>query len=374
MPEILYYPTYTPEKKQLRSLLLFFDAVNLIVPSADQPNVARRRFVETLLAADESLIKFIDPGDRYHRWAADLEFSKLLDHLMRHLCDTGQSMHGNNKPAHKEHVENLLSIGRKPIAMQKVPNDIFYRICDARLGSHVGFYHNPKTQEIVEHDAVFMHPDVAALILSRLSREISSDKRIPSMTFEASSYVTHNFEKFANDPEYGRATNSGTLLLGVSIPLLIPDKIATMSDKSFLSIRNDFTDLRAHVGLHLSNLVSQHFLDGRTQTRNYLDRVGRAAEKIASEVDRTQRQISHERFRGGLTFACGAVAVSTGAYLSGFDVIGGALVGYIGTQIGRKITLGKNAPSSNAVFEFAKLKGSIERKHEPLDLKVPQYI
>jgi hypothetical protein len=53
---MLYYPHYTPSREQLRSILLFSDQINLIVPHIDQNGVEKRGHIREILEWEELLI------------------------------------------------------------------------------------------------------------------------------------------------------------------------------------------------------------------------------------------------------------------------------------------------------------------------------
>ena len=70
IPQMLYYPHYTPSKRQLRSILLFSDSIKLIVPVVDQFGVQNRSNISDIYSKTSEFIEFRDPQNRYDDWAS----------------------------------------------------------------------------------------------------------------------------------------------------------------------------------------------------------------------------------------------------------------------------------------------------------------
>jgi len=84
---ILYYPTYTPSRKQLRSLLMFYDNVTTIVPNVDQYNVTARDHVEEINNLENGAIGFVDPGYKYSQWINRDGVQQLLEYVVSDVCN-----------------------------------------------------------------------------------------------------------------------------------------------------------------------------------------------------------------------------------------------------------------------------------------------
>ena len=293
MSNLLYYPHYTPSKKRLRTLLLFFDTVDLIVPRDDQPNVIQRDHVKPLLNVDESILRFHAPEDGYGRWAENREAIELLTKIIDEVRTKDPEIAlekyavepaGRLVPGVRDSIVPLLfKLGWRPVALQKINRDVFKIIVGAGLGARIGMYRRPGTNEIVEQDATILHPAIAAFVFSRLSREISDREHVPTMTFGTNDYFNHTFDGFDDlrrDPPID--------LLRTSVPLIIPDKVGSMPTATFFSIREDFGDLRSKLHRHMGDFVSKYRLNNESATTDYLRRLEFAAREISREVEVAQ--------------------------------------------------------------------------------------
>jgi hypothetical protein len=204
MSGLLYYPNYTPSEIQLRSILLLFDQIKLIVPYVDRNGVKNRSHVRSLLEIDPRVVGFYDPEDGYGKWAENgdaLEYlQRIINFAENGSADKLQSAkitsYGRLIEPDGGLVESLFEAGWKPIAAQKFPAPVREMIVRARVGVEIGYYRNPKTNKIIEHNCILAIPEVANFVLSRLSGEISFRNRIPTMTFSGVGHTGHIFEKF----------------------------------------------------------------------------------------------------------------------------------------------------------------------------------
>ena len=81
MARIFYYPSYTPSRRHLRSLLMIYDSVTTMVPLVDQRHVLERDHVQEVRAANDELFGFFDPSQVYPAWQDDQETLKAFKRL-----------------------------------------------------------------------------------------------------------------------------------------------------------------------------------------------------------------------------------------------------------------------------------------------------
>jgi len=381
---MLYYPHYTPSKQRLRSLLLFSDSVSLIVPNDDQAGVNRRRHIEEIVSQNHSLIKMNDPTFRYSSWMDKDGVAQATENLIAELVEKaaqegdlspirfdqhGYVSSGQDDEISKRWTEN----GWKYVAEEKFPpnfRDVFF---SDGMALRVGNFKNPQTGDIVEHNGVLCHPVLADFVLARMAREASRVEGIPSITFGGLNYTNHLYD----GAQAQRADRFK--LLQSSIDLFIPNNLGTCDIHDFLSIRDEYVDIRRNMWKYLKDISNDMNLDlDVADQAKLLEKLNEARCRISKELDHAKSQIGRERFTGGSLFALEAASTiglaAVGAALGGpLAAAGTAAVGIAVAQGARKLSTLVSEPNGT-VKSIAMSIAKIEKRGIPKRRAVPNYL
>ena len=358
---MIYYPHYTPSKHHLRSILLFSDQINLIVPSVDQHGVQERQNISDILSKRPNLIEFKDPQYRYDDWVnkpgIDFVIQNLLTETSAQMLKAGVHLpktdNQGNLHNRDDHLINTLSskYGWKHVAAEKFPHKIHSAIFESNCAVRVGLYVDNKTGKVIEHNGVLCHPILADFILCRMAREASFVEASPSITFGGTDYMNHllDGEQLNNSPEQA--------LLQSSIDLFVPDNLQSLSSEDFFAIRNDYSNIRKIVWSYLnSKVVTNNLNMNRADGKALLARLIQTRDKIEIEMAEVAKSIGYRRFISKTAFGLEALAsiggAAAGAVIS--DTTGGAIlgasIGFGGGKFAHKLsTLGHTNGQLNSV-------------------------
>lgn len=380
--KVLYYPHYTPSKLQLRSILLFSDNLNLIVPSIDQYGVRSRSNVRDLIEFEPSLIEFRDPEYRYSGWASrkgiDGVLESLLDEVGRDIEDAGldtiiKDRNGHANAGQDEIISDLWSRrGWKFVAAEKIPQRIRDAIFQSDAAARVGIVRNPQTNQIFENNGVLCHPKLGDFILSRMAREASFKEGIPSITFGGIDYANHLF-----DGEHAIQRGEHALFQS-SVDLFVPDDIETFSTSEFLEIRRDYSDLRRSLWSYLGTMASESNLNlDRIDQDALLQNLAHARDQIIEDLVQVTRFIGRQKFRSQAALAFEAAATlggaAFGAIFSGpTGAMTGAGIGLAGGKLASKLsTVEKDY--DGRLKSIAMTKAKIEKRRSRRGWDAPSY-
>ena len=379
---MLYYPHYTPSKQQLRSILLFSDDINLIVPQIDQQGVRRRGNLRDILDRSPELIEFKDPQNRYYEWASrpgvDRIIGTLLDEVATQIDDEGLDMikkdqFGHVDPGQDQLISFLWSDrGWKYVAAEKFPYQIHEEVFASDAAARVGHFRNPVTDEIVEHNGVLCHPKLADFVLSRMAREASFIEGRPSVTFGGIDFMNHLYD--GENP----IQNPELALFQSSLDLIVPDNLDKLHTAEYLQIRADYHDLRrslwSYLGavsvernLHLSNVEKEALV------RNLSDARG----QIEDDIRRVTDFVGRQRFRNYTALALETASTLGGAAIGAIHsgpqgAVFGAGIGLAGGKYANRLSTVQKSPEGR-LDTIAMNKAKIEIRGLKKRWDVPSY-
>jgi hypothetical protein len=379
MSKLLYYPHYSPSTLHLRSMLLFFDQVHLIVPWVDQGGVRDRDHIKEIMDSHYRAIDFHAPEDGYGRWANDDQAIAFLSRLIVAAEAKNKNLPRNSVRLNAQgrllsgaqrFAEERFAEGWKPIAAQKFPPHVLDMIVGSGMGVGIGHYVSPTTGNLVEHDCIITIPEIADFVLCRLSKEISSHNGLPTMTFSEVGYVEHTFKRFS-DRHLVRQD-----LLKILTPLVIPSNLDAMDMDTYLDVRNAFGNFRMSIHNHLNSLVTQHDLDSEASAAKYYQRLQEASDAISKEIAEVELWLRERRFTGRLTFGIGLIATAiagvlgtmTGGPIGGLLSAGGM---YAAERLATKLLVGETESPSPTAHALARLRGSIHPEPRMFGLRSP---
>ncbi|MEP5374340.1 MAG: hypothetical protein ABJQ14_00920, partial [Hyphomicrobiales bacterium] len=262
LPSSLYYPHFTPSTAHLRSLLLFYDDLNLIVPFADQWHVAQRDHVAEISdnsKADDGtpIIKFLAPEPFADRWFRDKDdkaaFRNLVEKNSRrmkrsHLLEDIKFIQGYygypvvvDEDKHRGLFSHLYAQGRNTwryISAQKMPTELISMLTEQGVALPMNSARHPEFDQFLEEQPVLMVTELVDFIMARLAREISHENDLLSVTFAAKSYIDHAFQP--SQPISKRTS----LFLSFAIPATIPKGIDKLRIGDYLAVRDEFSEFR----------------------------------------------------------------------------------------------------------------------------------
>lgn len=379
---MLYYPHYTPSRERLRSILLFSDKINLIVPHVDQHGVEQRGHVKEILEWDDKLVEFNDPEWKYKDWATEDGMSQLVEGL---VCQIGEELqnegfefidtdqYGHVEPDQDEGIAFLWSQkGWKYVAAEKLPaalNDILFQ---DGFALRVGHFRDPTTGEVIEHNGVLCHPKLADFVLCRLAREASLQEGLQSITFGGLDFSNHLFDRNAGIkyPEHA--------LLQSTMDLFVPDELRKMPVNDFLSIRQDYSGVRRAVAKYLLLVSREKNLHiDYVNPADLVDQLDAARRLIAQELSEAEGFIGEQRFRSRCLLAFEAAATvslaALGAHFGG--PVSAAIttgVGLAGSALANTMsTVGKGADGD--ALSVAMAKARVERHGSPSRWNAPSF-
>lgn len=381
---MLYYPHYTPSPERLRSMLLLFDQVSLIVPLEDQAGVQRRGHICELLERDELLIDFKDPTFRYSGWIEKPGVAEstlnLISDIVSETSDEGDlspvrlNQHGVVERGQDEEIAyRWTRRGWKYVAAQKFPHgfeDLFF---SDGMALRVGHFCDPVTGEIIEHNGVLCHPKLADFVLSRMAREAAHVEGLPSMTFGKVDYANHLYD----GTEAIRV--NPYRLLEATIDLLVPNDLMSCDVPDYLGIREEYSSIRRDVWNYLRTVSFLKHLDSSTQDPTLIaHRLEEAREHIGSELGRIRRQLGRERFTTGTIFTIQA-ATTVGLAAIGAE-LGGAAAAAATSGLAFAISSGATKVSTLGRSQDGELRsiamtlGKIEKRNVPARRAMPRYL
>lgn len=379
---MLYYPHYTPSREQLRSILLFSDQINLIVPHIDQNGVEQRGHIREILEWEEHLVAFKDPELKYNDWATADGVLTIVEGLIREIDKDlrnkdfkriSTNEHGYVQPGQDDKVGLLWSQkGWKHVAAEKLPpalNDILFR---DGLALRVGHFRDPASGQIIEHNGVLCHPKLADFVLCRMAREASFQEGLQSITFGGLDFANHLFDREAGTKYPDHA------LLQSTMDLFVPDELVRMPVQDFLMIRNDYAGVRRAVTSYLA-LVSREkglHLD-YAHPKSFLDQLRAARRLIETELNQAEEYIGEQRFRTQCLLAFEAAATvslaALGAHFGG--PVSAAIttgVGLAGSAMANRMSTVGTGPDGHAL-SVAMAKAKVERRGSPSRWNAPSY-
>ena len=394
LPSSLYYPHFTPSTKHLRSLLLFYDDLNLIVPYSDQWHVSQREHVAEMLENSASaqggpVISFQAPEPFAGRWYSDPTDKAAFGALVKrnskrvkngHLLEDIKLEDGHyNYPMvvdednHRGLFRHLFADKRHPwryISAQKMPAELIRVLAESGVALPMRHARHPEYDRFLEEQPVLMVAELVDFIMARLARDISLDNDLLSVTFSANSYVDHAFQP--SQPISKRTS----LFLSFAIRATIPKGIEKLKIGDYLEVRDEFSNFREGLASVARDMVEDAFLDEEQSQELFVKRL------TASISDLEQRIVEHEKWLGrsrilkptsfAMDMASTAIGVGVGHI---FGDLSGALAG---GAIGRTISgmVGQfSSHDGNDQFprNTAMMRASVNKRLSLQDIKVPNY-
>ncbi|MEL7112371.1 MAG: glycine zipper family protein [Pseudomonadota bacterium] len=379
---MLYYPHYTPSKQRLRSILLFSDDINLIVPHIDQQGVRRRGNVKDILDRSPELIDFKDPQGRYYEWAnrqgVDKIISSLLDEVAVQIDDEGletirKDQFGHVEPGQDELIAFLWSErGWKYVAAEKFPYQIHEEVFASDAAARVGHFRNPVTDEIVEHNGVLCHPNLADFVLSRMAREASFKEGRPSVTFGGIDFMNHLYDG-ENPPQ-----NPELTLFQSSLDLIVPDNLDRLDTDEYLHIRDDYRDLRRSLWSYFGTVsVEQNLHLSDVEQEALVRNLSDARDQIEDDIRRVTDFIGRQRFRSYTALALETASTLGGAAIGAIysgpqGAVCGAGIGLAGGKYANRLSTVQKSPEGR-LDTIAMNKAKIESRGLKKRWDAPSY-
>lgn len=295
--DILYYPFMRPKERWLRAALLFCDHVLTIVPqersglewlSKGTYEIVKRLAEITPQPAaaysddDEppatSLIQ-LDPHDLVY----DAFGETLTSEVKRYYKANAEA-----KWFHEAAIEKYVSM-----AAEKLPHDL--RDWLEEEGLYVGVVDDP--------DMGRVHPNVGNYLMNRLASHMSGHFRVPSATDMIQDFACNalrGIEKPKNQDE-------NVLLLGWSLPIIVPGEIALISPDDYLEIRKRYQEIAVDLTATMGDIARYHRIDAADTLQDLAARLEAAKRRIETGVKtflEKQKRFKDERLErmavGGL--------------------------------------------------------------------------
>lgn len=367
---MIYYPHYTPSKSKFRSILLFWDDVNLIVPRVDQEAVQNRSNISDLYRVNPSLITFRDPQFRYDGWAIENGVGDFIERIIDEISNQTPEIRGPIiRVDHdgyvigdqRDAIRNLSKgHGWTYVAAQKFPQKIQDAIFQSQVAARVGVYRNPKTGQIVENEGVICHPKIASFVLTRMARQASFIEGLPSITFGGLNFMDHLFDGAFN------AQPSENVLLQYSLDLFAPDNLTDFSASDFLKVKQEYEGVSREFKSYIRDISSEKNLTIVQSSDAFLQNVTRAREAIKKEFDAAQKAIGQKRFFENTALSIETVSTlgagALGALLNnplGAMIASG--IGLAGGKFASRLSTVNNAPDGR-LMSVAMSKAKVERR------------
>ncbi len=366
---MIYYPHYTPSRQHLRSILLFSDQINLLVPAVDQEGVRQRGHIREIIEKQPDLIVLKDPQGAYDGWVDNDRIHLVLQNLISDASDLmsaseapllKKDKYGNLESGQEVVIEILRSNhGWKYVAVEKFPYQVHQAVFESQCAARAGAFIDKKTGRVVEQNGALCHPLLADFVLCRMARQASIVEALPSITFGGVNYMNHllDGEQSPNSPEQA--------LMQSALDLFVPDNLSMLKIEDFLAVWKEYKELRRSVWMYLGSMVAAENLNmSAVEQIALFERLAATREKIRIEVVEVAKEIGDHRFKHGLAIALEAAATiggaAFGAVFSGVPgAMAGAGIGLAGGKYANKLsTVGT---SNGNLRSVAMAKARIER-------------
>lgn len=394
LPSSLYYPHFTPSTEHLRSLLLFYDDLNLIVPKSDQWHVSQRDHVAEIIENSKcknggSTIKFLAPEPFADRWFKNTDdkvaFSALVKRNSKrihssHLLEDVKLANSYldypmviNEDNHRGLFNYLCKVPRHPwryISAQKMPTELIRMLVLNGVALPLSTARHPDFNQFLEEQPVLMVAELVNFIMARLARDISQDNDLLSVTFSANSYIDHAFQPVQN------ISKRTSLFLSFAIPASVPLGIEKLRIGDYLEVRNEFSEFRKGLGSVARDLVEDSFLDEEQSQSTFVKRLTQSMSDLEHQVSESEKRLRKSRIlkpaKFVLEMASTAIGVGVGHIFGDLSgaLAGSAIGGTLGGMTGQFSSYDTNGqfPKNTAM-----MRASVKKRLTKADMKVPNY-
>lgn len=303
---VLYYPSWNPPVRWLRSMLLFMDRVEVIRPR--------------------------DVDAEYH--VANASVFELAPHVFGEIQEYESNLDLD------ESEKALLGRGFSAIAKKAATRDPKVTIefdQDGRWSFNgYSFLHRSKTNQYIRtqlrryklvdktrakfanglhsHEGFFVvNADASCLILSMLANRVAQSRRLRTLTDRPLDYIIN---ALGRRPSVSSDTTAMALASSV-ITAQIPRGLENLTAKQFVSIRNRYEDLRRPFHAAIRSLCDDYRLAELATKEDFEEAVREATREFSMETDELRKTAWARGVKTwgtiGLGILSGACALSSGA-------------------------------------------------------------
>ena len=366
MSSILYYPNYTPSRRQLRSLLLYYEQVKTIVPRVDQYHVRARDHIQEVLEVGEDLVDFVDPTQSLRPWNELAEGDDVAVELANRCSEEARGIpeirhlrtdRGGLAFPPDDLLERMYERGWKIVAQQKIPDELLEHLMERGIGIPLGVARNPETGATIEENPILMPRELADFTVTRVARDISQQQSVTTFSFDEQSFGSHIYK--GNEERR-------SVLLSLILPLAIPPDIESLEPAEFSVLREITAETRAGLQNQLQDLLTEKNLDSETDAARFLDKGRSMVSDICRRVDGMENALGRQRWHDRGNLALQIVLSAAGAYIGNLigdteGSVAGAALGPIAGKVTERLgTLRPTADDSELVQSLACVRGKID--------------
>lgn len=303
---VLYYPSWNPPVRWLRSMLLFMDRVEVIRPKDVDPEyhsanasvfeLAPRVFgeirkYESNLDLDESEKALLVRG-----FAAIASSTGSCDrNLTIDIDEDGRWSFSGYSFLHHSKTNHYIRTQLRR-----------YKLVDKSRTDVANGLHSPEGFLVVNADA-------SCLILSMLANRVAKSRRLRTLTDRPMDYIVN---ALGSKPDVSTDATAMALASSV-ISAQIPSGLQNLKAKQYLSIRDRYEDLRRPFHAAIRTLCDDYRLAELTNKSSFDEAVHEATREFSMESDRLRKTAWARGVKTwgtiGLGVLSGACALSSGA-------------------------------------------------------------
>ena len=274
----LYYPSWDPPVKWLRSMLLYLDGIEVILPMDVEPHYHRDN------DAVFELIPHVFTAIRSAKYELGLDDAKrtLLGNCFAVIADETETVDSDIEIT--IHEDGNWSLDGYSFLHRSKTDDYVQML----LAKH-GLVDETRTKYGIESGLAdsfqAVNADASCLILSLLAESIAKERRLSTLTDRPMDYILNTLE--AANPV---ARSEAAMQLASSILIVeVPEKIETLSAKNYVELRERYGELREPFHRAMLNLCDDHSLAELRTPAQFQEAVREATRDFCVKSEQVRR-------------------------------------------------------------------------------------
>ncbi|MEP3431762.1 MAG: hypothetical protein ABJN98_23965 [Roseibium sp.] len=380
MPQILSYPSYCPNRFDLRALLLFYDNIQTIVPDEDQSHVRDFGRLTELEGFSEQLpVKFIDPEYGLFKWEYEKKTYKSFIRLAKQCSDeipteTKKTIKDANEECFisansNNLVEHLLLNGWSCIAKAKITPRTRENLHE--LGVLINMYEltDPATGVVYQENPILMPKPLCDFAVSRLTRDIAQEGNLIPATLKDMAHFASLYRGDIDTPDQRQ------ILLTSLIRVSIPNNLEDIEPAAYWDLRQKYSRVRERLNSLVQSTLVKHDLDGSSKIEEFLGNTENVVKTLENEIDQVSKKIKPEWMENAITFSADTAFTLAGAYIGQQlgdyqDALAGMGLGMLSAKASKFFTTENN----DLTYHIAHMRAKITRTTYQPNYEVPSYM
>ena len=268
--DVLYYPSFEPPAKWLRSFLLFFDTVSTIIPEGAQ-YYESGEILKLKKALPDAIQKIAPKQEDIEIEKTNMErlekaFKTIKSHTEAEFYQTGTI---------KITDAGVMQSGAYTLThSQKLTDNVLSMLKEYGLTSNYAFKHQNSEYYVTNSNA-------SSLILSLIADNLAAKYGIHTATDREVEYVLNSL----NAMQYNALSDGSTQLMSAIVKCEVPYEVSTLPIEKYLEIRASYSGIREAFQYVINDIAEAYRLNKASDSEYLRRKINQIKREFNKEVE-----------------------------------------------------------------------------------------